>query len=248
MTLDSFGELANSGSREGLMMLMFHHVLRPRVMANFRALCLLPLAFRRFVEQARNAGVKTVKPGDYIQSAEEGPPQICITFDDGGRSVVQNALPSMTEAGFSSTMFVLAGKIGGSNDWDISHRAGGLPLADEMEIRDWIGAGQRIGSHGWSHRWLTRLSPTELQREVCDSKKSLEDRFCVAIEDFCYPYGDTNPTVARTVESAGYATACTTVLGINTCAENPYALKRVSVQHRRAWLAAILPGALAARV
>jgi peptidoglycan/xylan/chitin deacetylase (PgdA/CDA1 family) len=217
-------------------------------MASCRALCLLPQAFQGFVKRVGSAGVMAVKPGDFLESPKWDRLRICITFDDGGRSVVKNALPCLSEVGFSSTMFLLADKIGRSNDWDISRRAGGLPLADEQEIREWIGAGQRIGSHGCSHLRLTQLSPVELRREVCDSKKSLEDRFGVAVDDFCYPYGDTNPSVAEMVESAGYATACTTMRGINTSAENPYLLKRVAVEHRRAWLAAILPGPLAARV
>jgi peptidoglycan/xylan/chitin deacetylase (PgdA/CDA1 family) len=78
---------------------------------------------------------------------------------------------------------------------------------------------------------LTELPVSKAREEIVASRKSLEDRFGVPIEHFCYPYGDWNETVRDVVQEAGYKTACTTNSGVNGRATSPFELKRFTARY-----------------
>ena len=42
-----------------------------------------------------------------------------LTFDDGYDDFLRHALPVLQRHGFSATAFVIAGRLGGFNDWDV---------------------------------------------------------------------------------------------------------------------------------
>jgi peptidoglycan/xylan/chitin deacetylase (PgdA/CDA1 family) len=73
--------------------------------------------------------------------------------------------------------------------------------------------GIEIGSHTVSHPDLTKLSGAELQRQLDDSKVTLEAILGHPVLDFCYPSGAVNPTVVHAVQAAGYQSATTTHAG-----------------------------------
>ncbi|MGH7967557.1 MAG: polysaccharide deacetylase family protein, partial [Limisphaerales bacterium] len=75
------------------------------------------------------------------------------------------------------------------------------------------------------------LSASKANEEIVTSRKSLEDRFGLRIQHFCYPYGDWNETVRDLVEAAGYKTACTTNSGVNVGETSPLELKRFTARY-----------------
>jgi peptidoglycan/xylan/chitin deacetylase (PgdA/CDA1 family) len=232
-------------SEPGLPIAMLHYIAQPPLNGPLRGLFFTPAALRRLLTSLRQAGYQTVCPSAFETFAPEGKPNVVtLTFDDAASNLVTNALPELVRNAFSSITFVVAGKIGGWNDWDEHLGATPVRLADDAQLRDWIAAGQRIASHGISHRSLTKISEEEARREIVESKAQLEDRFGVEIEDFCYPYGDMTPRLADIVAEAGYKTACTVVPGMNPPDADPFTLRRHSIQHRRPWLAAVMPGVL----
>lgn len=168
--------------------------------------------------------------------------KVVVSFDDGCRNVLQNALPLLARHRFQAIQFIVAGLVGKRNEWDIKHGDAPESLMDEQEIREWLAAGHTIGSHGLMHRNLTRLSPAEAHEDISASKKLLEDRFGIPIEHFCYPHGRHSSTLQELVRDAGYATACTTEFGVNDVSTARHALRRVfpataenllaKVQHR----------------
>jgi len=113
---------------------------------------------------------------------------------------------------------------------------------DEAQIQAWIAAGQTIGSHTVTHPWLSRLSPEAAREEIVASRKSLEDRFGIAVEHFCYPYGDWNERVRDLVSGAGFRTACTTKTGVNLAGQSPLELMRFTARYPSRNLKAILGG------
>ena len=98
---------------------------------------------------------------------------------------------------------------------------------DEAQVRQWLGGGHEIGSHSITHRNLRHLSPAEAREEIFGSKKSLEDRFGLPVQHFCYPYGSWNQAVRDLVCEAGYRTACTVRFGVNGPSNSPYELRRI---------------------
>lgn len=149
-----------------------------------------------------------------------------LTFDDGYADFVDEALPVLLAHGCAATVFVLAGRPGGSNAWDpLGPRR---PLLDEEGIRTVAAAGMEVGSHGMLHQDLTTLSDDELRRETLGSRDALRGITGRAPSGFCYPYGTADLRVAGSVREAGYAYGCALSPG---ALSGPLALPRTHVSH-----------------
>jgi peptidoglycan/xylan/chitin deacetylase (PgdA/CDA1 family) len=157
--------------------------------------------------------------------------RVALTFDDGFRNVHEHGLPILARHGFQAIEYLVADLLGGTNTWEQAEGEAPEVLMDESRVREWLAAGHWIGSHTRTHPWLTRLSLEQAREEVGGSKRQLEDRFGVAIEHFCYPYGDWNVSVRDLVIEAGYRTACTVEPGVNTPATSAYELRRFTVRY-----------------
>ncbi len=158
-------------------------------------------------------------------------PQITLTFDDGYRNALQYGLKPLAKYGFYAIQYLVADRLGKTNDWDVRIGETPEPLMDETEVQAWLAAGHEIGSHTLTHRHLTQLSIPEARSEIQTSKKRLEDTFGVPIRHFCYPYGNWNPVIRDLVIEAEYTTAVTTDFGVNTPNVSPFELKRITARY-----------------
>lgn len=130
---------------------------------------------------------------------------IAITFDDGFKDNLTVALPLLEKYNLPMTLFVAAGFIG-KEEYLTSEDI--QTLASHPLVT--------IGSHGFWHRHLTRLSEEEVQGELHDSKKLLEEITNKEIDLLAYPYGDCNEKVEKLSEECGYAAAWSVWNGQNT--------------------------------
>jgi peptidoglycan/xylan/chitin deacetylase (PgdA/CDA1 family) len=133
---------------------------------------------------------------------DPGPRKVGLTFDDGYRDFRTTALPLLREHGFTATVFVLAGRLGGDNGWE--HAGPVKPLLTRAEVREVAAAGMEIGSHGLRHRELPAVPEDELGAEVAESRAVLEDLVAEPVTGFCYPYGACGPRELDAVRAAGY--------------------------------------------
>ena len=93
--------------------------------------------------------------------------------------------------------------------------AGTRPLAlerslflDWEQVRQMAATGVEIGSHGCSHRMMTRLSAERASDELIRSKAEIERRIGREVNHFAFPYEDANGPLLAAAASAGYGTAC----------------------------------------
>lgn len=76
-------------------------------------------------------------------------------------------------------------------DWHVlAAEKGYKPLAVNDAVR--IAANHEVGSHGITHRYLTRIPADEAYYEISFSKIMLEMMFQTAVRKFCPPRGYTN--------------------------------------------------------
>lgn len=215
----------------GLPILLYHKLgPRPRG-ARLKGLYVSQELFARQLAELRAAGFRTAALPGRAHPAAGAPRRIVLTFDDGCANVLQFGLRLLAEHQFHAIQFLVAGRLGGANDWDTAQGEVPVPLMDKAQVREWLAAGHRIGSHTVNHPWLTRLDPARAREEIAASKKMLEDTFGLAIEHFCYPYGDWNARVRDLVAEAGYLTACTTEPGINLPDTDRFALRRFTARY-----------------
>ncbi len=187
--------------------------------------------FRLQLEELAAAGFRS--PGLSALTLGEANPdrQIVLTFDDGFESVHRWALAPLEQHGFRAVLFLVADRLGASNDWEVGEGEVPERLMDRGEILEWLASGHEIGSHTLSHPSLTAVSTEEARGQIRDSKARLEDAFGRAVRHFCYPYGHWNHRIREIVAEASYQTACTTQVGVNTAGDSLLALRRFAVRH-----------------
>ena len=183
--------------------------------------------------ELKSAGFKSITLDAAVRnrSLTPAPAHIVITFDDGFQNTLEHALDPLGENQFRAIQFIVAGRIGQQNVWDVPDGEVSAALMDAAQIREWLAAGHQIGSHSLTHPRLTQIDPKAAREEICSSKKLLEDQFGLPINHFCYPYGDWNPAIRDLVADAGYLTACTTEFGVNKHGDSPLALKRITARY-----------------
>lgn len=164
-----------------------------------------------------------------IRAGGRQPPKrpIALTFDDGYRSIYQNAWPLLRRHGLAATVFLVADCIGGTNRWDTQGPQ--EPLLDRAQIEEMKAGGVRFGSHTCTHRPLTDLSRAEALTELTRSRTALETLLGEAVTTLAYPYNKQNRAVRALARQAGYRAA---VLGrgrLNARWTNPQALMRIAV-------------------
>ena len=223
---------------EGCPALMYHK-LGPRPGGTkHKGLYVSGPLFSRQMGELASAGYRTATFAEAIGGMETRH-RFVLTFDDGFSNVLANGLEAMSRSGFSAIQYLVADRLGQTNDWETREGEVQERLMDAAQVRDWLAAGHKIGAHTLTHPWLTRISPADAHNEIRSSRRKLEDLFGVEVADFCYPYGDWNPAIGEAVEKAGYKTACTTRRGVNTSATPPLELRRFMARypsrHWRQW-------------
>jgi len=83
-----------------------------------------------------------------------------------------------------------------------------------------------IGSHTMTHPVLTTISKEEVDRELLQSKQTLESKLDREIEYFCYPNGSQDAAVVRSVASI-YRGAVTTKAGLLDRDASPFLMPRI---------------------
>jgi peptidoglycan/xylan/chitin deacetylase (PgdA/CDA1 family) len=158
------------------------------------------------------------------RAAGRGRGLVGLTFDDGYADFVTDVLPLLTRHRFTATVFVVAGQLGGQNDWDPLGPRKRLMTAEQVSRA--ADAGVEIGSHGLHHRALPEVDATTLVQEIEHSRKVLQDLVGPTVVGFSYPYGDRDDRATSAARAAGYEYACATWL---TGARDRHALPRTYI-------------------
>lgn len=128
------------------------------------------------------------------QAVGQGNPVARVTFDDGHVSNIQVAEPLLERHGVPAIFFVTAGRV--------EERPQTMTWA---QLRALVEAGHSVQSHGWSHKFLTHCSNSELSDELRRSKGELESHLGVPAEWISAPGGRWNGRVVRAARAAGYS-------------------------------------------
>ncbi len=157
---------------------------------------------------------------------------ILLTFDDGYLNLKDNVHPLLSALGFPYTVFLVAGKVGQTNDWVAAEGYQPTPLLGWSDIRDMqAGGGVSFQAHTLTHPRLTQLPAEDVRRELQDSKALLEHELQAPADVLCYPYGDHNKSVINQARDAKYTLAVTTQTGRVRAQDNRLRLPRISVMH-----------------
>lgn len=133
-----------------------------------------------------------------------------LSFDDGYRDNLANAIPALAEMGAVGTIYVVTSEIGRDGPSWIDNDDGRARLLTASELRDVSAAGWEIGSHCNTHQRLTNLSSDQQREELHVSKSTLEQLLGMPVQSLCYPYGVYSDVTLQLAEEVGYDNAVTT--------------------------------------
>lgn len=166
-----------------------------------------PATFAHQLRWLRRRGLRGVSVSELLAARARGEGGLVgLTFDDGFADFATAAVPTLQRFGCTATVYVLADRLGGHNEWDADAPAKALMTAEE--IREVAAAGMEIGSHGLRHVHLPGLSPELLAHEVEHSRAVLRGLVDQEVAGFAYPYGQAGGREIEAVRTAGYTHAC----------------------------------------
>jgi peptidoglycan/xylan/chitin deacetylase (PgdA/CDA1 family) len=192
--------------------LMYHQVAEIPREQDPLGLAMPPVQFEqqmRYLAQNGYRCLSLTQAVRHLQSGRRVPARsFVLTFDDGYQNVYSEALPILERFGFTTTIFLVAGRMGFPSNWWGQEGARSGLLLSWAEARDLGRRGYILGSHTLSHSWLSLLDDQSAFEEIQKSRVLLQDRLDMQVDFFSYPYSDSDARIEGLVESAGYTAAC----------------------------------------
>ncbi len=188
-----------------------------------------PDVFARHLDHILDQGGHFRSTGAILEALRGGsrlPPRcFCVHFDDGRAGVLRHAMPALADRGIPATVFVVPGWLEGEVPIPPSERY--APLLDWGGVEELSrGEGVEIGSHGWSHVNLKKISREGLDRECRDSKRALEERTGLPVRHIASPYNRFSRRIVAAVRAAGYETLSVGRQKVNGSFCRPHSIKR----------------------
>jgi peptidoglycan/xylan/chitin deacetylase (PgdA/CDA1 family) len=193
-----------------------------------------PRRFAEHMSYLRRKGYRSVFPSEVggllAEEASEPGPRVVITFDDGFRDVLTQALPVLRANGLSATVYLPTDYVGATRC-----TFKGIPCLTWPEVRELREQGIRFGSHSASHPNLVTLDRTGLEREIFGSTAALREALGDSPTCFSYPYAfpETDRRFCELLKGlltgAGYTNAVTTSIGTADRTGDAFFMRRLPV-------------------
>ena len=136
---------------------------------------------------------------EFVEGKEINGPLVSITIDDGYADAVE-ILPIVKKYNIPVTLFVLSNPQN-ADRYELDNKQ---KLLNWEQIKYLHSQGWEIGSHSATHTDFKTLTDEEIEKEVIDSKKTLEKKLGFKINYFAYPKGIYNSKIIEAVKKAGY--------------------------------------------
>lgn len=204
-------------------LLMYHVIAAPPTGAPFPGLYVEPQLFAEQMQALKQAGWHAVTQDQVEAYWRRGVPlgpgkPIVLTFDNGYQSQYTQALPVLQRTGWVAVENI---------------QLSGLPPSQggllQRQIKGLVSAGWELDTQGFSHADLVTLDETELHYQVTVARQTVQKRYGVPVNWFCYPSGHYDSRVIAEVKAAGYAGSTTVVPGWGQPDGDPYRLPRLRV-------------------
>jgi len=214
---------------ERLPVLMYHSISRdpePGVGPYYRVCC-SPERFAEHMQCIADLGYRGVGLSEAL-SAPAAERLVAITFDDGFRDFLTEAVPILRKHGFTATMYLPTAFIG-----DDRRRFLSRECLTWSEVRDLQAFGFEFGSHTVSHPKLVGLSWDAIAAELAESKRRIEVETGRGVGSFAYPFAfpQANTGFVKklfdTLRSLGFQSCATTVVGIHVAGSGVIAIPRL---------------------
>jgi len=207
LTLSCLGTIAGRERSAFLKCFFCHYVFDDQV-PKFEAKIELLLALGTFVDTS--TALDMIEGKRPIER-----PSFHLSFDDGFKNIIINALPVLKKHKVPSLFFVPTSFIGASyekvSDYclNIAEYKNPIEMCSWDDLRSAMEAGMEIGSHTRTHARFSDISNNygRMADEFVGSREDIEKNLGVSCSTISWPYGrmdDADMASVRAVKDAGY--------------------------------------------
>jgi len=200
-----------------------------------------PHKFQRGLSKLHERGYRTLSLQQATHCIHQKVPfpqdSLIITFDDGFKTVYDQAFPALRRNDMSATVFLTVGKNTVNHQ---SHRLPsheGRPMLSWHEIREMQQQGIEFGAHTLTHPDLTRLPLEQVEVELSGSKRTIEDILGIEVGCFSYPHGRFSQSIYEIARNY-FLCACSVKLDVVTLNSDLHALERIDAYYylKKDWI------------
>jgi peptidoglycan/xylan/chitin deacetylase (PgdA/CDA1 family) len=151
-----------------------------------------------------------------------------ITFDDGYRDFYTNAFPILQKYHLPATVFLPTDFIGNKKN-----KLRGKEHLTWSQVSELSASGISFGSHTVTHPELRSLSLKDVEYEIRESKKAIEDNLGKTVDTFSYPFKFPEEKKAlikdlrNLLQKHGYRQGVSTRIGTTNTKDDLYFRKRI---------------------
>lgn len=218
--------------------ILMYHMIRDQIAGKkFNSLRVPSDIFNKQIKYLSENGWHSFTMTEAITHKDNLPEKsVVITFDDGYRDNLINALPILKKYNFKATIYLVNDRH--DHDWSgyrkTKNEGAGLkdePKLSDDDVRELINSGLiEIGAHTVTHANLSTLGNDESHEEICKSKDLLEKEFNIICDSFAYPFGLYKHSDVLDVVNCGYTNAVTTKTGITDLKNcNLFEIPRITI-------------------
>ena len=216
------------------MVLAYHAIADLPVRSSLRPYSVPPAELVEQLDVLERAGYEFIDL-DALLAALDGTralPQrtALVTFDDCYDDLRAVAAPLLAVRGIPALAFAVAGRLGATNDWEVTGDEPRLRLLDVEGLHELGRFGIEVGGHSLTHARLTQVSPAQLTAEVAGCHEQLEAAGLPRPRAFAYPYGAHDAAVVAAVREAGFHAAFITESGLISANSDRYRLARMELR------------------
>lgn len=212
--------------------LMLHRVVERPSEGDNRELEITPGFLEQTIRDYREQGYRFVSMDEVcaiLNRGRRGRPFVCVTFDDGYRDNLINALPVLKKEQVPFTVYVTTGFVDNKQPmwWYPNERLG---LSREELLALAAEPLCSIGVHTITHAKLDELGVEKQYHEIMESKRELESLIGASMKHFSYPHGACNDDTVAIVKKCGFCTALLAWGGTVRRGANPLLLPRIELR------------------
>lgn len=188
--LVTLGSLLLSGSVHALVILQYHHVSTTTPPST----SITPALFAAHMDYIASTGYRVVSLTDVLAALRAGTTlpdkAVLITFDDAYRSILDTAVPLLTQKKWPYVVFVSTASVASGVD----------NVMTWAQLRNLAASGASIANHSVSHSYMVRRSGAEtdaqwqarMRDEIERAEATIERETGARFRAFAYPYGETS--------------------------------------------------------
>lgn len=212
--------------------LLYHSIADPTGQERASRFTISPKVFAEHMASLEGEGRQSLTVSQLLPvlAGSQPPPDraVLVTFDDGYRDFLTEALPIMERYGIASTIYVVTGFMG---DGDAPGRnRSGHAMLTWGELAEVAGRGVEVGGHTHTHPMLDTLPHATAREEIVRCRDLIEDHLATTAASFAYPHGYSSAWVRAAVKEAGFTSACAVRNAMSHTGDDPFAIARLMLE------------------